>query len=144
MKAILMLVAVQTALIVALFFKVSTIEETIDGSGPGAESSADGPHAELGSRLGANATPVALSEAAIRSIIREELAAQLGPSTAGASTAAGSRSELHAGIDLKTHLQVIDLDGLRFFEQIVAHNVLESFNVENFVFVFWFIQNQPK
>ena len=89
MKAILMLVAVQTALIVALFFKVSTIEETIDESGPATEFSADGLHAELGSRFDANATPVALSEAAIRSIIREELAAQLGqlPAEASAATA---------------------------------------------------------
>ncbi len=78
-----MLVAVQTALIVALFFKVSTIEDAMDESGPIAESSADGLQSELGSRFGSNATPVALSEAAIRTIIREELAAQLGQLPAG-------------------------------------------------------------
>ena len=83
MKAILMLVAVQTALIVALFFKVSTIEDAIDESGPLAETSADSLPAELGSGSRDNATPVALSEAAIRTIIREELAAQLGQLPAG-------------------------------------------------------------
>ncbi len=90
MKAVLTLVAVQTALIVALFWKVATIEEAIGNDGSAAEFSAMGPRTELGSRFDTNATPVALSEAAIRSIIREELAAQLGHS---ASTGPVTRAD---------------------------------------------------
>ena len=61
---------------------------------------------------------------------------------AGAAAATGISSELETGIDFETHLQEIDFNGLRLFKQIVVDEILKTFNIENSVVIFRFIQNQ--
>jgi len=63
---------------------------------------------------------------------------------AGAAAATGIGSKLEAGINLETHLQEIDFNGLGFFHQIFVDNILKTFNIEYTVVVFGFIQNQAK
>ena len=63
---------------------------------------------------------------------------------AGAAAATGIGSELEAGINLETHLQEIDFNGLRLFKQIVVDEILITFNIENTVVIFRFIQNQAQ
>lgn len=90
MKAVLLLVAVQTALIAALFWKVATLESALVSDVPAAEAFAGDEHVEHGSHFYPGATPVALDEARVRAIFREELAVHFGRAPATTDDASPS------------------------------------------------------
>jgi len=62
----------------------------------------------------------------------------------GTTGAVGSSSEIHAGVDLETNLEIIDLDRFCLYQKVIIYQVLKAVYIKHTVVFFQLIQSHSK